>query len=102
MDVKHIWSAEAFGSLDHGATEHCEALGVVGIVSPAVAIEAIAESELRMIDKVKLHSVEFAAVDYLAEEQVVGHWNRQVGNDYMLLLEPRLLIFRKEDGDLVA
>src|SRR5581483_11661663 len=102
MNVKHVRSAEAFGGLNDGPTEHREALGVVRIVSPAVAVQPIAKRKLRMIDKVKLHSVVFAAIDDLAEEQVVGHGNGQIRNDYVLLLEPRLLISGKEDGDLMT
>src|SRR5438874_8232084 len=94
------WS-KTLRRLDYGAAEEHKALRIIGIVAFSIAVKAVASAEFGVFDEVKLHSIVLTAVDNLAEEQIILHWNAEIGDCKAVLLRARVFIARQKDRNFV-
>src|SRR5260370_31724391 len=77
-DVRH---AQNFRGLQHGTGEKGKALGVVGIVARRSSVKRIAIKELRILDKIELHTGLAASGDNRRETILVVKWDRDAADN---------------------
>src|SRR5579872_1495330 len=77
VGVKNIRDSQQLGRLQHGPAIEVEALGIVGKIGVTMAIDAVTVEVFRTLDEVKLHAVDFPAIEHRGEavEVVEGHGN---------------------------
>src|SRR5580765_6607958 len=102
MHMKDIRWPKPLRRLDHCATKHREALGVVCIVAVTVTVESFAIAKFRMVDEVELHSVVLSTIYDLAKEEVVLHWNCKVRDRQMRFCEMGSPVAWQKDCELMA
>ncbi len=88
------------GDFDGGAGEFGVTLGIIGKISGAVAINAVAVVIAGIIDEEITHAVEDGAVGYGRETQAAAHGDGEAGHDDGVGFG--IAVTGKDDGDFVA
>lgn len=82
MAMDNVSGPDVLGNFNGGATEFAVALGVVGKIAGAIAVDAVAVEIAGIIDKKIAHTVENGAIGNGGKAQAATHGNGEAGHHH--------------------